>query len=199
MVGAWAMGGRGAVYSWWWNCRKPWCLTSSSRSLIRIFSHHFPHQFAEGGAGRPAKLSLGFAGIAEQGFDFGGTGVARVHRTPATALVVVALLVHALAAPGDAHAQFRRGLFDEFPHAMLFAGGDDVVFGPVLLQHQPLHLDVIAGVAPVAPGGQVAEVETVLQAELDAGQGAGDFAGDESLAAQGRFVVEQDAVAGVMP
>jgi len=36
-----------------------------------------------------------------------------------------------------------------------------------------------------------------LQAELDAGGGAGDFAGDKSFAATRRFVVEKDAVAGV--
>jgi hypothetical protein len=52
-------------------------------------------------------------------------------------------------------------------------------------------------VAPVAQGVQVAEVEAVLQAELDAGDGAGDLAGDEGFAAHRAFVVEQDAVAGV--
>jgi hypothetical protein len=57
-------------------------------------------------------------------------------------------------------------------------------------------VDVVLGVAPVALGVQVAEVERVLQAELDARGGAGDLAGDEGLAAALALVVEEDAVAG---
>ncbi|KAG1257178.1 hypothetical protein G6F65_016013 [Rhizopus arrhizus] len=53
--------------------------------------------------------------------------------------------------------------------------------------------------APVAQGRQVAQVQAFLQAQDDARQAAGDLAGDERLAALGRFVVEQDAVAGVHP
>lgn len=80
---------------------------------------------------------------------------------------------------------------------MLLAGGDDEVFRGVLLEHQPLHFNVVAGVAPVAQGAEVAEVEAVLQAQGDACDGAGDLAGNEGFAAQGAFVVEEDAVAGV--
>ena len=80
---------------------------------------------------------------------------------------------------------------------MRFAGGDDVVVGDVLLQHQPHGAHVVPGVAPVAFGVEVAQVQGVLRAEVDAGDGAGDLAGDEGFAADRRFVVEQDAVAGV--
>jgi len=52
-------------------------------------------------------------------------------------------------------------------------------------------------VAPVASGVEVAQVEGLLGSEVDVGDGAGDLAGDEGFAADGRFVVEQDAVAGV--
>ncbi len=69
--------------------------------------------------------------------------------------------------------------------------------GLILLQHQPLHLDVVAGMAPVAQRVEVAEVKAILQSELDARQRAGDLAGDEGFAAHRRFVVEQDAVAGI--
>jgi hypothetical protein len=60
-----------------------------------------------------------------------------------------------------------------------------------------LHLDAVAGVAPVAFGVEVAEEELLLQAHLDAGEAARDLAGDECGSAQGRLVVEEDAVAGV--
>ena len=49
---------------------------------------------------------------------------------------------------------------------MGFAGGDDVIVGLVLLQHQPHRLDVVAGEAPVALGVEVAEEQLVLQAAL---------------------------------
>ena len=48
---------------------------------------------------------------------------------------------------------------------VLLAGGDHEVFGLVLLQHQPLHLDIVARVAPVALCVEVAEIEAVLQAQ----------------------------------
>ena len=50
---------------------------------------------------------------------------------------------------------------------------------------------------PVAAGAEVAEEELLLEADLDAGEAAGDLTGDEGLAAQGRLVVEEDAVAGI--
>ena len=54
-----------------------------------------------------------------------------------------------------------------------------------MLEHAVHRVDVIAGKAPVAPGVEVAEVQLVLQAFLDAAGGAGDLAGDERLAAPG--------------
>ena len=97
----------------------------------------------------------------------------------------------------NGHAELLGGRIDEIAHAVLHAGGDDEVFRLVLLQHQPLHLDVILGMSPVAQGIHVAEIQAVLQAEFDARQRAGDLAGDEGFAAYRRFVVEQDAVAGI--
>ena len=50
---------------------------------------------------------------------------------------------------------------------------------------------------PVTQCAHVAQVQTVLQTQCNAGNGAGDLAGDEGFAAQRAFVVEQDAVAGI--
>ena len=80
---------------------------------------------------------------------------------------------------------------------MLLACSNHEIVSVVLLQHQPLHLDVIPGVAPVPQSAQIAEVNAVLQPERYASEGAGDLAGNEGLAAHRAFVVEQDAVAGV--
>ena len=98
--------------------------------------------------------------------------------------------------PGEVHLEQGGAALDELADAVLLAGGDDEVLRLVLLEHHPLHLDVVAGVAPVALGVDVAEEERLLQADLDAGEAAGDLAGDEGLAAQGALVVEEDSVAG---
>jgi hypothetical protein len=70
---------------------------------------------------------------------------------------------------------------EELAHRMRLAGRLDIIVGPLLLQHQPHRLDVIAGEARVALRFEVAEDELVLQSELDAGGAAGDFARDEIL------------------
>ncbi len=112
-------------------------------------------------------------------------------------MCVVALLFNARSFPADFHAELFGGGIDEVSYAVLHASGNNEVFRFFLLEHHPLHFDVVFGVAPVALGIQVAEEHAVLQAELDARQGAGDLAGDEGFATNGTFVVEQDAVAGV--
>ncbi len=51
--------------------------------------------------------------------------------------------------------------------------------------------------APVSFGIQVAKLQAVLKPQADPGQSTGDFPGDKGFSAQGEFMVEQDAVAGV--
>lgn len=49
--------------------------------------------------------------------------------------------------------------------------------------------------SPITLGVQVTEVDAFLLAEVDVGDGTGDFAGDESLTTARGFVVEEDTVA----
>ena len=143
--------------------------------------HHEFDQFFEEDLGLPAELFFGFGGIADQEFNLGGAFVAGV-------VFDVFLPVE----PGAGESDLA-----EFFDAVGFVGAHDVVVGFVLLEHHPHHLDVFLGVAPVALGFEVAEVEVVLQAGFDAADGAGDFTGDEGFAAAGRLMVEQNAVGGV--
>src|SRR5690606_32986204 len=66
----------------------------------------------------------------------------------------------------------------------------------VVLEHAPHGFDVFGRVAPVAFGGEIAEIQLGLLAGEDGCDAAGDFAGDEGFAAAGGFVVEEDAVGG---
>ncbi len=64
--------------------------------------------------------------------------------------------------PGEVEFEEFGAALDELADAVLLAGGDDEVLRLVLLEHEPLHLDVVAGVAPVALGVEVAEEELRL-------------------------------------
>ena len=83
---------------------------------------------------------------------------------------------------GDAH---------QVAHRVRDAGGDHIVLGLVLLEHQPHGLDVVPGIAPVALGFEVSEGDLLGEAELDGGGGVGDLAGDELKPAALGLVVEK--------
>ena len=103
----------------------------------------------------------------------------------------------AAAPPRDASADDGEGLLDELPHRARLAGRDHVVVGRLLLQHQPHGFDIVARMAPVALGVEIADIELALPLGLDRGDRARDFARDEGLAADRALMIEQDAVGGV--
>ena len=164
---------------------------------FQVFPHHLGHQFVERGFGRPSELYFRLGGIAKQGFHFSRAEVARINPHQGVAVLVNAGLAHTRTLPRDLYAQFRRRDFDKLAHAVLHAGGDDEIFRRILLQHQPLRFDVVAGMAPIAQGRKIAQIHAVLQTELDARQRAGDLAGDKGFAPHRRFMVEQNTVAGI--
>ena len=94
--------------------------------------------------------------------------------------------------PGMAERQFA-----EIADAVRLAGGDHVIVRLILLQHQPHGPHVVARVAPVALGVEVAELERFGEAELDARDAVRHLARDELDAAQRALMVEQDAAARV--
>src|SRR3546814_9147767 len=66
----------------------------------------------------------------------------------------------------------------------LLAGGNDIVLRAVLLQHHPLHPDVVLRVAPVAKGIEVAHEQAALQALRDVREPARDLSGHEGFASR---------------
>ncbi len=102
------------------------------------------------------------------GIDLGRPEIARIDLDQHAAVARIdAFLLDAGAAPFDLPADMGERLLDEFAHRMLLAGREHKIVGLVLLQHQPHAFDVVARMAPVAPGIEIAEIELVLQAELD--------------------------------
>ena len=147
---------------------------------LEIRIHHHRGQGADVGLGFPAQQLAALAGVAFQVIHLGGPEVAGID-------LHILLPVQIQAAEGEAQ---------EIADADALAGGHHVVVRLLLLEHAPHGLHVVTREAPVAPGVEVAQPQLVLEAELDAGGGAGDLAGHEGLAAARALVVEEDAVAG---
>ena len=62
-----------------------------------------------------------------------------------------------------------------------------------MLEYEPHALDIVLGIAPVAEGVEVAQIEAVLLALCDACGSKSDLAGHEGLTSALRLVVEEDA------
>src|SRR5579862_9214175 len=74
---------------------------------------------------------------------------------------------------------------------MSFARGNAVVIGMILLQHSPHRGDVIAGMAPVAPGIQIAKSQLAAQAKFDPGSMGSNLSGHKLKSAPRAVVIEQ--------
>src|SRR3954469_22557698 len=83
---------------------------------LQVLAHHLGHELAELDARLPAELGARLGGIAQQRLDFRRAEIARVDGDDAAAELVVALLVHALALPGDLEADLLARRLDELPH-----------------------------------------------------------------------------------
>ena len=61
-------------------------------------------------------------------------------------------VINAFALPGDFDAQFLRCVVNKLTHAILHTRCNHKVFSHFLLEHQPLHFDIITGMTPVTLG-----------------------------------------------
>mmetsp|Transcript_139532 Transcript_139532/g.339007 ORF Transcript_139532/g.339007 Transcript_139532/m.339007 type:complete len:356 (+) Transcript_139532:16-1083(+) len=160
-----------------------------------VGAHHLLAQLLEEHLGLPAELLLRLGRVAQQQVHLCRAEVLRVDLDQLAAILVPANLVHALAGPRDGQADLAERVLHELAHGVRLAGGQHEVIRLVHLQHQPHPLDVVARVAPVALRVDVAQVQAVLQARLDARHGARDLPRHERGTAARALVVEQDAVA----
>src|SRR5207237_9923368 len=145
----------------------------------------------------PRSLCALTAGSAHHKIDFGGQEIDRIDPDQGlVGLAVDAGLVDALAAPLDAAADLGKRQFDELAYRTGLAGRQHEIVGCIGLQY-PVHaLDIITRMTPVALGLEVAEIEHLFEAGLDAGDATRDLARHKGLSADRALVVEQDAVRG---
>src|SRR6185312_11687156 len=165
--------------------------------IFKIACDHLLHELGEARLRLPAELLPRLARIADQHIDLGRAEISRIDPHQGLAgFAIDAGFLDALAAPLDRAADFGEGELDELAHRARLAGGEHEIVRLIRLQDRIHALDVVAGVAPVALGLEIAEIDGVFQADLDPGDAAGDLARDEGFAADRAFMVEQDAVGG---
>ena len=160
--------------------------------LFHVVLHHDFDEFFEAGlVGVPAEGVLGFAGVAQQLVHLGGAEVLGVDFHEGFArLRIDAFLVHAVALPFQFDACLAERQGAELAHCVVLACGYDVVVRFRLLQHEPHTLYIVFGVAPVAQGVEVAQVELVLEALGNTGSSQGDLTCDEGLTTALTLMVE---------
>ena len=165
---------------------------------LEVGPDHARHELPERALRLPPQLFARLRRVPEQGVDLGGPEVARVDLHPHLAGPrVPALLLDPLPLPHEVDAHLLEGELDELAHRVGFTRRQHVIARPVVVDDAPHAVHVVAGVAPVAPGVQVPEVDAALQPVDDGGDGPGDLAGHEGLAPRRPFVVERDAVRGM--
>src|SRR5271165_1965482 len=152
--------------------------------LAKIARHHFLHELRKARLRLPAEFGPRLAGVADQEIDLGGAEIDGIDPHHGLAgLPVDAGLLDAFAAPFDAAADLGKSKLHELAHRARLAGRQHKIVGRVRLQDRMHALDIVPRMAPVALGFEVAEIERLLQPRLDAGDAAGDLAGDKGLAA----------------
>ena len=142
----------------------------------------------------PTQHGLDLGWVANEQFDFGGAvklGVDAHHGFAGGDIdggfvVGGAPEVHGNACALEGHA-------DKVAHGFGAVGGQHEGVGFVRLQHAPHAFDVFFGIAPVAFGVEVAQLQHIKLAQPDFGHAVGNFSGHKFAATQRAFVVEQDA------
>ena len=179
----------------------PLGILDDSPNHLQISLYHFLNKVVERGAELPSNLLLSLGGVTEEEVNLCGSEVTGIDLHKLAALIggINSDLIDGsgLASPLDGDADDLEGLLDELTDGVGLSGSKDVVIGLVLLKHAPHTLDVVAGMAPIALGVDVAEVEALVNALVNAGDGGGDLTGDEGLATAGTLVVEEDTVGKV--
>ena len=168
-----------------------------------MLDHQLDELLEGGGLRIPAEFSLGFGRVAPEVDDVGrpvevfGDGdygaADKIGVSGAGNGLYDTLFVDAFAFPAKLNAGVVEGQGGKFADGMLDAGGDHEVFRLVVLKDEPHTLHIVLGIAPVAEGVEVAEVEAVLLALGDAGSSEGDLACHEGLATALALVVEEYA------
>jgi hypothetical protein len=179
-------------------CILPLRIHGDAPDHFKVLLDHLLNQVVERGAELPSNLLLGLGGVTEEKVDLGRSEVTGIdlHKLAALICRINSDLINgsSLASPLDGDADNLEGLLDELTNGMGLSGGKDVIIGLVLLKHAPHTLDVVAGMAPIALGVDVAKVEAFVDALVDAGDGGGDLTGDEGLAATRTLVVEENTI-----
>ena len=157
--------------------------------------HHL-NEFLKRGAGHPPKFLLRESGVADEQVNFSGAEELGIGADANNTVLVGGDGVDAFTRPCQVHADVGKSEGNHVANAVGSPGCDDVIAWLVLLEHAPLHLNIVAGKAPVALGINVADPQALVKTVSDACCSHGNFSGNEFKATARALVVEENPRAG---
>ena len=168
----------------------------SSRAF-EIFGHHFRNKLFETDFRDPSEFLLCFGCISEKGLDFCRAEIAVVDGNYAVSIGIKAFFLNTTPLPCDGYTDLFCCSINKLTNAMLFTRSNNKILRFLLLEHEPLHFNIIFGMSPIAQGIKVSEVEAILKPKFYAGKCTSNLAGNKGLASERTFMVEENPVAGI--
>ena len=124
---------------------------------LQIMAGHFADEFFKAGCWFPTETGFCLRRVPQQVFHFGWSEISGVDSDNLSAVIIYTDLFNTLAMPLDFHVEFLSCKLNELPDRMLLAGCDDEIISFVLLQHHPLHFNIVPCMPPIAKGIQVSK------------------------------------------
>src|SRR5277367_509568 len=172
----------------------PWGLALEA---LEVRTNHLADELAKACLMPPAEPLMRLGRIPDQEIDFGWSKVPRIDTHHDLTALIDPGLVDALAAPFDSPIDLAKGEFDKFTHRMSFPRGQNEIVRLLLLDNPIDAFDIVARVAPVASGVQIAQIYGALLAECNGGHRSRNLARHESFTAERALMIEQNSVRGV--
>mmetsp|Transcript_40 Transcript_40/g.69 ORF Transcript_40/g.69 Transcript_40/m.69 type:complete len:205 (-) Transcript_40:453-1067(-) len=168
-----------------------------SHGCLEVTLYHIPYQLFERNLGSPSQESLGLCWVTKQGIDFCWAEVSWIDLDNGfSSLLINSFLIHTGAFPADFDAELLAGKVDKFTNTVLLSSCNHIILWFILLEHEPLHLDVILRMPPISLRVEISQVQCVIQTSLDPRQTSCDLPCHKCLTSQRGLVVEQDTIAG---
>ena len=158
---------------------------------------HFGDDGFERSFWRPIEVLFGFGGVATGSCDVAGAIEALVDADEGLlAVSVTGGFVKTFARPFEIDVYLVKSDVHEVFDGVELAGGEDIVLWFRLVHHKAEALHVVFGVSPVALRLDVAKRKRLTGSSSDADNGLYNLFGDELVATELAFVVEENSCGG---
>mmetsp|Transcript_42810 Transcript_42810/g.130196 ORF Transcript_42810/g.130196 Transcript_42810/m.130196 type:complete len:369 (+) Transcript_42810:193-1299(+) len=175
----------------------------SSPHHLQVFLHHLSYQILKLSRCLPSELLLRLSWVAKEKLHLCWSEILRIDTNQDTVLIlsIYTNLIHSscLPLPLDRGANNRESLLHELTNRVSLASRQHVIISLILLKHHPHALNIVAGMAPIALGINIAKVQAFVNLLLNPRHSCSDLTCHECAATTRRLVVEKDTIRKVHP